>query len=77
MVLYNEGLDNDVITRAVRAISQADTLIIRGTSFVVYPAAGLIDYFRDKKLFLIYKNYFYNVKWLIYYYNLLIINQPH
>ena len=56
MVLYDEGLYNDVITRAVRAISQADTLIIRGTSFVVYPAAGLIDYFRDKNLVLINKS---------------------
>ena len=56
MVLYNEGLDNDVITRAVRAISQADTLIIGGTSLVVYPAAGLIDYFRNKNLVLINKS---------------------
>ena len=55
VVLYEEGLDNDVITGAVRAISQA-TLIIGGTSLVVYPAAGLIDYFRGKNLVLINKS---------------------
>lgn len=56
VVLYEEGLDNDVITGAVKAISQADTLIIGGTSLVVYPAAGLIDYFRGKHLILINKS---------------------
>ena len=56
VVLYEEGLDNDVITGAVRAISQADTLIIGGTSLVVYPAAGLIDYFRGTNLVLINKS---------------------
>lgn len=56
VVLYEEGLDNDVITGAVRAISKADTLIIGGTSLVVYPAAGLIDYFRGKNLVLINKS---------------------
>ena len=56
VVLYEEGLDNDVITGAVRAISQADTLIIGGTSLVVYPAAGLIDYFKGKNLVLINKS---------------------
>ena len=56
VVLYEEGLDNDVITGAVRAISQADTLIIGGTSLVVYPAAGLINYFRGKNLILINKS---------------------
>lgn len=56
VVLYEEGLDNDTITGAVRAISQADTLIIGGTSLVVYPAAGLIDYFRGKNLVLINKS---------------------
>ncbi|MDB2153821.1 NAD-dependent protein deacylase [Clostridium butyricum] len=56
VVLYEEGLDNDVITGAVRAISQADTLIIGGTSLVVYPAAGLIDYFKGKNLILINKS---------------------
>ena len=56
VVLYEEGLDNNVVTGAVRAISQADTLIIGGTSLVVYPAAGLIDYFRGKNLVLINKS---------------------
>ena len=56
VVLYEEGLDNDVITGAVRSISQADTLIIGGTSLVVYPAAGLIDYFKGKNLILINKS---------------------
>ncbi|MDY5910877.1 MAG: NAD-dependent protein deacylase, partial [Inconstantimicrobium porci] len=56
VVLYEEGLDNDVINGAVRAISQADTLIIGGTSLVVYPAAGLINYFRGKNLVLINKS---------------------
>lgn len=56
VVLYEEGLDDDVITGAVRAISQADTLIIGGTSLVVYPAAGLIDYFNGKNLVLINKS---------------------
>ena len=45
-----------MINGAVRAISQADTLIIGGTSLVVYPAAGLIDYFRGKNLILINKS---------------------
>lgn len=56
VVLYEEGLDNYIINGAVRAISQADTLIIGGTSLVVYPAAGLIDYFRGKNLILINKS---------------------
>lgn len=56
VVLYEEGLDNEVISGAVRAISQADCLIIGGTSLVVYPAAGLIDYFRGDKLVLLNKS---------------------
>lgn len=56
VVLYEEGLDNNVISGAVRAIAEADTLIIGGTSLVVYPAAGLIDYFRGKNLVLINKS---------------------
>lgn len=56
VVLYEEGLDQTVITESVRAISQADTLIIGGTSLVVYPAAGLIDYFQGKNLVLINKS---------------------
>lgn len=56
VVLYEEGLDDDVIRGAVSAIANADTLIIGGTSLVVYPAAGLIDYFRGKYLVLINKS---------------------
>ena len=56
MVLYEEGLDQDTIQGAVRAISQADTLIIGGTSLVVYPAAGFIDYFNGKHLVVINKS---------------------
>lgn len=55
VVLYEEGLDNEVIAGAVAAISQADVLIIGGTSLVVYPAAGLIDYYRGHKLVLVNK----------------------
>ena len=53
VVLYEEGLDSDVIDGAVRAISSADTLIVGGTTLIVYPAAGLIHYFHGKKLVLI------------------------
>ncbi len=56
VVLYEEGLDNDIINGAVAAISKADILIIGGTSLVVYPAAGLIDYYRGNKLVLINKS---------------------
>ena len=56
VVLYEEGLDDNVIRDAIRAIANADTLIIGGTSLVVYPAAGLIDYFRGKNLVLINKS---------------------
>lgn len=56
VVLYEEGLDSDVINGAVRSIANADTLIIGGTSLVVYPAAGLIDYFNGKNLILINKS---------------------
>ncbi len=53
VVLYEEGLDEDILQNAVKAIREADTLIVGGTSLVVYPAAGLIDYFRGKHLVLI------------------------
>lgn len=53
VVLYEEGLDNDTISKSVSAIANADVLIIGGTSLVVYPAAGLIDYYRGKKLVLV------------------------
>ena len=56
MVLYEEGLDDDTVSGAINAISQADTLIIGGTSLVVYPAAGLIRYFRGENLVLINKS---------------------
>ena len=56
VVLYEEGLDNQTIDGAIRAIAQADTLIIGGTSLLVYPAAGLIDYFHGKHLVLINKS---------------------
>lgn len=56
VVLYEEGLDESVINGAVNAIAQADTLIIGGTSLVVYPAAGLINYFKGKNLILINKS---------------------
>lgn len=53
VVLYEEGLDNDCIEGAVKAIRSADMLIIGGTSLTVYPAAGLINYFSGNKLVLI------------------------
>lgn len=56
VVLYEEGLDSDIIRSSVHAISQADTLIIGGTSLIVYPAAGFIDYFRGKHLVVINKS---------------------
>lgn len=56
VVLYEEGLDEDVISGAVRAIANADVLIIGGTSLIVYPAAGLIRYFRGRKLILLNKS---------------------
>lgn len=55
VVLYEEGLDNKTLSDAVRYISDADVLIIGGTSLVVYPAAGLIDYYRGNKLVLVNK----------------------
>lgn len=56
VVLYEEGLDDSVIRGAVNAITKADTLIVGGTSLVVYPAAGLINHFRGKNLVLINKS---------------------
>ena len=53
VVLYEEGLDDDVLSAAVHHIRQADTMIIAGTSLTVYPAAGLVHYFRGKNLVLI------------------------
>lgn len=56
VVLYEEGLDDAIVNGAIDAISNADTLIIGGTSLVVYPAAGLINYFRGENLVLINKS---------------------
>lgn len=56
VVLYEEGLDQNVINGAINAIRNADTLIIGGTSLVVYPAAGLIDYFTGENMILINKS---------------------
>ncbi|QDW75192.1 NAD-dependent protein deacylase [Lachnospiraceae bacterium KGMB03038] len=56
VVLYEESLDSGLIRKSIEAISQADTLIIGGTSLVVYPAAGFIDYFRGKHLVVINKS---------------------
>lgn len=53
VVLYEEALDDSTVTGAVRAISEADTLIIAGTSMTVYPAAGLVRYFSGKHLVVI------------------------
>ncbi len=56
VVLYEEALDPDVLSGAINAIRQADMLIIGGTSLVVYPAAGLMNYYKGKKLVLINKS---------------------
>lgn len=56
VVLYEEALDQEVLNNAVDAIASADTLIVGGTSLVVYPAAGLIQYFRGNNLVLINKS---------------------
>ena len=53
VVLYEEGLDQDTIEKAVSAIYSADLLIVAGTSLTVYPAAGLINYYRGNRLVLI------------------------
>ena len=56
VVLYEESLDERVLKQAIDLIKEADTLIVGGTSLVVYPAAGLIDYFRGNDLILINKS---------------------
>ena len=55
VVLYEEGLDNQTIQEAIYYISNADMLIIGGTSLAVYPAAGLVDYYPGNKLVLVNK----------------------
>ncbi len=56
VVLYEEGLDPSIIQKSIRAISEADMLIIGGTSLIVYPAAGFIDYFHGRHLVVINKD---------------------
>ena len=56
VVLYEEGLDDSILSRSIQYIRNADVLIIGGTSLVVYPAAGLIDYYRGNKLVLLNKS---------------------
>ena len=56
MVLYEEGLDDEVWSMSVKHISEADMLIVGGTSLVVYPAAGLINYYHGNRLVLINKS---------------------
>jgi NAD-dependent deacetylase len=56
VVLYEEGLEAETMDKAVKAIAQADTLMIGGTSLVVYPAAGFIDYFHGRNLIVINKS---------------------
>lgn len=53
VVLYEEGLDDDIVSGAINAIESADTMIIAGTSLTVYPAAGMIRYFGGDNLILI------------------------
>ena len=55
VVLYEEGLDQDTLERSVAAIRHAEVLIIGGTSLVVYPAAGLVRYYRGERLVVINK----------------------
>ena len=56
VVLYEEALDDNVVNNAIQSIRKADVLIVGGTSLVVYPAAGLINYFKGRKLVLINKS---------------------
>lgn len=56
VVLYEEGLDHKLLAAAIKTIMAADVLIIGGTSLAVYPAAGLIDYYKGDKLVLINKD---------------------
>ncbi len=68
VVLYEEQLDEDTINKSVRAITEAEVLIVGGTSLSVYPAAGFINYFSGKSMVLINKgktSYDYEVDLLI------------
>lgn len=53
VVLYEESLDDNILEKSIRAIQNADLMIVAGTSLTVYPASGLINYFRGKNLVLI------------------------
>ncbi|MDE6212328.1 MAG: NAD-dependent protein deacylase, partial [Lachnospiraceae bacterium] len=55
VVLYEEGHDQNILSGAIRAISEEDVLIVGGTSLAVYPAAGLLDYYNGHKLVLVNK----------------------
>ena len=55
VVLYEEALDEEIVQNSINAIRKADIMIVAGTSLTVYPASGLINYFRGKKLVLINK----------------------
>jgi NAD-dependent deacetylase len=56
VVLYEEGLNDEVVSNALYAISEADTIIVTGTSLTVYPAAGFLRYFRGENLILLNKS---------------------
>lgn len=56
VVLYEEGLNQEILNKAVSYIKAAEVLIVGGTSLVVYPAAGLVDYYRGNQLILINKD---------------------
>lgn len=56
VVLYEEGLDDEIVKNSIIAIQNADLLIVAGTSLTVYPASGLISYFKGKNLVLINKD---------------------
>lgn len=53
VVLYEEGLDDKIVSNSIKAITKADVLIVAGTSLTVYPASGLLNYFRGSKLIII------------------------
>ena len=56
VVLYEEGLNQETVTKSILAIEKADLMIVAGTSLTVYPASGLLNYFRGKNLVLINKD---------------------
>ena len=55
-MLYEEGLDEQTVTKSIQAVCSADMLLVIGTSLKVYPAAGLVDYYRGNRLVLINKD---------------------